>query len=357
MSQSNSKAQLGNFFEDFKLGQTLHHATPRTITEGDVAMYNGFTGSRFLLSSSSEACKSIGHSSLIVDDILVFHIAFGKTVADVSFNAVANLGYANIRFEQSVNIGDTLNVSSTVIGLRENKNGKSGIVYVESIAKNQHGHVVLSWNRWVMVHKNDLTASVETHIPETLESVDISSLSQLSETGLNLDYSKLDLADTGSTFRWNDYEIGERIDHVEGMTIDNSDHTLATKLYQNNARVHFDHVHMQSSQFQQRLIYGGHIISICRALSFNGLGNALNIVGINAGSHTSPTFAGDTIYACTEITDKIEIAGRDDIAALRLKTWGVKNQASQEIDSFMINDKQYADNVVLSLDYTALILK
>ena len=98
-------------------------------------MYQAFTGSRFILNSSATAAKLIGHPDLVVDDLLVFHIAFGKTVADVSFNAVANLGYANIRFEKSVFIGDTISVVSEVIGLRENKNGKSGIVYVESIAK------------------------------------------------------------------------------------------------------------------------------------------------------------------------------------------------------------------------------
>ena len=150
MSTANSsKAGQGNFFEDFSIGQVLHHATPRTITAGDASLYTALTGSRFILPSSQQAAQSIGHDAALVDDLLVFHIAFGKTGDDVSLNAVANLGYADIRFITPVYIGDSISVSSSVIGLRENRNGKSGIVYVESVARNQHDQTVLRWNRWV----------------------------------------------------------------------------------------------------------------------------------------------------------------------------------------------------------------
>ena len=348
-----TKASRGNFFEDFSIGQVLNHATPRTITSGDAAFYLALTGSRFVLSSSIEAAKSIGHDKQLVDDVLVFHIAFGKTVDDISLNAVANLGYADIRFVEPVYVGDTITVSSTVIGLRENRNGKSGIVYVESVARNQNDKLVLRWNRWVMVHKGkrDL-AAIEAQVPELPKQVALENL----RVPEQLDFSHLNFELSGGQNKFNDYQVGERIDHIVGMTIDDSDHTLATKLYQNNARVHFDAVHMQGSLFKQRLIYGGHIISICRALSFNGLENAVNILAINGGSHAAPTFAGDTIYALSEVLEKIELPGRNDVAALRLKTWGVKNLAAGKVDQFFDTDnKKYHSNVVLELDYTVLI--
>src|SRR4051812_11339629 len=124
-----SKTTPGNFFEDFRLGQLIQHATPRTITAGDVALYTALYGPRFAVQSSDEFARAIGYPRAPVDDLLVFHVVFGKTVPDVSLNAVANLGYAECRFLKPVYPGDTLTASSEVIGLKENSNRKTGIVY------------------------------------------------------------------------------------------------------------------------------------------------------------------------------------------------------------------------------------
>ena len=96
-----SKARLGNFFEDFAVGQVLQHATPRTLTAGDVALYTGLYGPRFAVQSSDAFAKAIGYPRAPLDDLLVFHTVFGKTVPDISLNAVANLGYAECRFLQA----------------------------------------------------------------------------------------------------------------------------------------------------------------------------------------------------------------------------------------------------------------
>lgn len=350
-----NKSSAGNYFDDFQLKQKIQHATPRTITSGDVALYIALTGSRFLLNSSVEAAHAVGYQGQLVDDLLVFHIAFGKTVSDISVNAVANLGYADVRFLKPVYVGDTLTVSSTVIGLRENTSGKSGIVYVESCALNQHQVPVLTWKRWVMVHKSGAQAgSTSTTVPDLPVQVDAHNW-HIEET---LNFTHMDTTLTGSTALWADYHVGERIDHLDGMTVDDSDHTLATKLYQNNARVHFDAVHMQTSAFKQRLMYGGHVISVCRALSFNGLQNALGILAINGGSHVAPVFAGDTLYAVSKVVACSEISGRDDIAALRLKTWGLKNTPASSIEQLYDSQlKKYHPAVVLELDYTVCIPK
>ncbi len=350
-----SKANAGNFFEDFELNEEIIHATPRTITEGDVSLYIALTGSRFLLQSSAEAAKTFGFNDLIVDNLLAFHIAFGKTVADISLNAIANLGYADVRFEEPVYIGDTLSVTSKVIGLRENKNKKSGIVYVHSMAMNQDHITVLSWKRWVMVKKSDLNAEISAdYIPELSEFVSIDEL----PIPQQLNMEEFDPYSSGSPYLWDDFEIGERIDHRDGMTIDDSDHTLATKLYQNTARVHFDQIYMNDSKFKRRLMYGGHVISICRALSYNGLGNGLLIAAINGGTHAAPTFGGDTIYAFSSIVDRWQLPEHEDFGALRVKTWGVKNTPSETIDkptSIQDGRKTFHKDIVLELDYTLLV--
>src|SRR5688500_5003760 len=117
------KAQTGNYFEDFSVGMRLAHAVPRTLHGGDLAQYIALTGDRRPLSSSTEVARSLGFQREVAHDLLAFHIVFGKTVSDISQNAVANLGYADVRFHRPVYPGDTLSAESEVIGLRELSSG------------------------------------------------------------------------------------------------------------------------------------------------------------------------------------------------------------------------------------------
>lgn len=352
---SNVQFNQGRFFEDFRLGETILHATPRTVTEGDAALYIALTGSRHIVHSAKPVAHALGFADKTIDDLLAFHIAFGKSVPDISVNAVANLGYAEIKFSQPVYAGDTLTTETEVIGLKENSSGKNGIVYVRSTSYNQNHKAVLSWVRWVMVHKKDLTAATpETTIPQLDKVVSVDDLIIPAQ----LDADNFDTAVTGSNRLWEDFEVGERLNHPAGMTVDDTDHTLATKLYQNNAKLHFDALSMQSTAFGKRLMYGGHVISICRALSYDGLENALFIAAINAGSHANPSFGGDTFYTWSEVLEKWQIPGRNDIGALRLRMVGLKNQTAGSLDSTHVDldgKQQYHPNVVLDLDYTVLM--
>ena len=135
-SQQSDKTVTGNYFEDFKLGQEIVHATPRTVTVGDVSLFTALYGPRFAVQSSDAFAHDIGYPRSPIDDLLVFHIVIGKTVPDISRNAIANLGYAEFRFLSPVYPGDTLASTSKVIGVKENSNKKSGTVYVRSTGKN-----------------------------------------------------------------------------------------------------------------------------------------------------------------------------------------------------------------------------
>ncbi len=346
-----SKINTGNFFEDFTIGQKIAHPLPRTISDGDVSLYIAFTGSRFALHSSDVLAQEFGYEKKPLDDLLMFHLTFGKSVQDISLNAIANLGYAEVSFPNPVYVGDTVNLVTEVIGLKENSNGKSGVVYVRSIGYNQDGLEILSLIRWVMIHKkNKGEMSGINNVPAFAKTTPI-------QKELSIPVAKnVDTTSTGGEYFWEDYEVGERLNHIEGITIDNSDHTLATKLYQNNAKVHFNDHMMQSTPMKQRLMYGGHVISIARSISFNGLQNAQWIYSINSGAHSNPTYAGDTIYAYSEVVEKIE-CDRDDIALLRLRTIGLKNMTPVEVVSPKGEDGKYLPNVVLDLDYTVVIPK
>jgi len=340
------KTNPGNFFEDFSVGQVLVHATPRTVTEGDRALYTSLYPTRFAVPSSAAFAASVGLEPAPVEDLVAFHIAFGKTVPDISLNAVANLGYAELRFHRPVVPGDTLSTRSEVIGLKQNSNGKSGVVYVRSTAINQRGEIALDWARWVMVHKRDVDAPApEAVLPDLAPALTAKEL--LIPAGL--DFTRYDFVAAGEPHRLGDYEIGEKIDHVDGVTLTEAEHMIATRLWQNTAKVHFN---VEARPDGKRLIYGGHIISLARALSFNGLANAAMIAAINAGAHSSPAFAKDTVYAWSEVLDKAELDA-PGVGALRLRL--VATRGRDESMTLRGEDGKYAPNVLLDLDYWALM--
>lgn len=339
-----TKTNPGNFFEDFTLGQVIEHATPRTVTAGDRALYGALYPTRFALWSSAPFAKTSGLPGDAVEDLIGFHIAFGKTVPDISLNAVANLGYAECRFHRPVRIGDTISASSEVIGLKQNSNGKTGVVWVRSTARNQDGETVIDWARWVMVRKNNVDAATpEAVVPDLAKAVAAEDL--IVPTGL--DFSGYDFGAAGEKHRWAHYEIGEKIDHVDGATLEEAEHMMATRLWQNTAKVHFN---VEARGGDARLIYGGHIISLARALSFNGLANAPMIAAINGGAHTAPAHADDTIYAWSEVLDKAETSA-PGVGALRLRLVATKGR--DQAMTLRGEDGKYAPGVLLDLDFWA----
>jgi 2-methylfumaryl-CoA hydratase len=346
------KASGGNFFEDFRLGQKIVHATPRTITTGDVALYQALYGSRFVLQSSEKLARSIGLPHAPIDRLLVFHIIFGKSVPDISLNAIANLGYAECVFSHPVYPGSTLSATSEVIGLKENSNRQTGVVYVRTRGLNEVGAEVLTYVRWVMVRKRDPeSTNFEQRVPQLAESMP-------GETMLlpECDLRRFNTTLSGSPYLWDDYAVGEKIDHLDGMTVEEAEHMMATRLYQNTARAHFNQFSEGKGRFGRRIVYGGHVISIARALSFNGLQNALTLTAINGGRHVNPVFAGDTIFAWSEVLDKAPFMEREDCAALRLRLVATKDLPCADFPD-RDGEGKYPENVVLDFDYWALMPK
>jgi len=338
------KTSAGRFFEDYRLNEVIEHAVPRTVSGGERALYHAMYPARHALASSDEFARNCGLAASPMDDLITFHVVFGKTVPDISLNAVANLGYAEARWLKPVYAGDTLRSSSQVIGLKQNSNGKSGVVWVRTTGTNQHGEAVLEYVRWVMVKKRDLGAAApDVTVPELAKVVAADQLS-LPE---GLEFTGYDFTQAGEAHRLGDYNIGEQIDHVDGVTIEEAEHMIATRLWQNTAKVHFDATARPDGK---RLMYGGHIISLARALSFNGLANAQMIVGINAGAHANPCFAGDTVRAWSEVLDVAE-TDAPGVGLIRLRTVATKG-AAFEIRG---EDGKYLPDVLLDLDYWAVM--
>ncbi|MDQ7260426.1 MaoC family dehydratase [Paracoccus sp. PS-1] len=343
-----SKTNPGRFFEDYRVGQVIRHAVPRTVAEGERALYHALYPARHALYSSDEFAAASGLEGSPMDDLIAFHVVFGKTVPDISLNAIANLGYAEGRWLKPVWPGDTLRSESEVIGLRENSNGKSGVVWVRTRGLNQLDEAVLEYVRWVMVRKRDASAPApEPVVPELAKAVAPGDL----VVPEGMDFAQYDFDLAGEPHRWGDYQIGEVIDHVDGVTVEEAEHMLATRLWQNTAKVHFD---VTAREDGRRLIYGGHVISMARALSFNGLANAQMIVALNGGAHANPCFSGDTIRAWSEVLDKADTHA-PGIGAIRLRLVAHKGAAGDH--ALKTGEGKYAPQVLLDLDYWALMPK
>ena len=337
------KTNPGRFFEDYSLGEVIIHAVPRTVGQGERALYHALYPARGAVQSSDEFARSLGLAGSPLDDLITFHTVFGKTVPDISLNAVANLGYAEGRWLRAVWPGDTLRSESTVIGLKETSSGASGVGWVRTRGLNQQGEVVLEYVRWVLVKKRRRDVPVPVEVPELAPVVDPGAL----VVPEGLDFSRYDFRLAGEPHLWGDYKVGEVIDHVDAVTVDEAEHLLATRLWQNTSKVHFDVTQREDGR---RLIYGGHVISLARALSFNGLANAQFLVGLNGGAHVNPCFAGDTVRAWSEVLDRAETSV-PGVGALRLRLVATKGEPGMLRGA----DGKHLPEVLLELDYWALL--
>ena len=194
-----------------------------------------------------------------------------------------------------------------MIGLKQNSNGKTGVVYVRTTGLNQHDDVVMEYVRWVMVRKRDIdTPAPETVVPDLPRAIAADQL--VVPEGLN--FTNYDFTLAGERHRWDDYEIGEQIDHVDGVTIEEAEHMMATRLWQNTAKVHFD-----------------------------------------TSARPDGSRLGDTVRAWSEVIDKAE-TDAPGVGAIRLRLVATKGGAPFKLKGA---DGKYLPEVLLDLDYWALI--
>ena len=145
---------LGLCFEDFIVGEEINHSLSKTIFECDNNFFSLMTMNHHPVHTNIDYAEKNQHGKILVVGTLVFSLAVGITVPDVSGKAIANLGYENVRHLNPVFINDTIYVRTKVLDKRESKSKNDrGVVYVESIAYNQHGVDVLSFRRNVLVKK------------------------------------------------------------------------------------------------------------------------------------------------------------------------------------------------------------
>lgn len=329
------RKQIGNFLEDFVPGQVFRHKGGKTLTEGLFTTFTEFTMTTNPLAKNARYARAYGFESLVCPPGLVMLVAFSQTVEDISENARANLEYIDMRFGAPVYVGDTIEVETKVLGVTASKsNPKLGVVHVQSTARKNVGAdddaVVLSWQRKVQVWKREETANLHTG---TAEPDAIECALWLPPYHASRDYKSLAHLANADTY-YEDFEPGTRIEHSRGRTM-TSEHIHLTAVLDNTSQVHCNQfmIDVDPKQYVggELIIFGGIPFVLCLGLSCPNVGdNALGDLVYRTGRHTAPLFAGDTVFAATEILGKRDHPKREDVGVLETRLFGYKHVRAKE---------------------------
>jgi 2-methylfumaryl-CoA hydratase len=332
----------GNFLEDFHVGHVFRHKAGKTITEG---LFNTFTEFNFTtnpLSKNLRYAERYGFKGIVMPPGLVMAVVFSQSVEDISENARVNLEYIDMRFGVPVYIGDTIEVSSTVLGIKPStRDPDRGVVHVQTTGRNQHDEVVLTYQRKVQVWKNDMNADVQEasaasvpHVPTEL---------QLPPFDRNRRYGDLAHLTSPDTY-FEDFVPGDIIEHSRGRVV-TSEHVAMTCVLDNTSQVHCNQFMIDQDPEKfiggQLIVFGGIPFQLCLGLSCPDVAdNAVADIAYPTGRHTAPIFAGDTVFASTEIREKQELPGRPDLGVLSTILRGHKfareNDQTQKVEIFYL---------------------
>jgi len=323
------RRQTGNFLEDFRPGHVFRHKGGKTVTEGLFTTFTEFAMTANPLAKNARYARAYGFDGLLCPPGLVMLVAFSQTVEDVSENARANLEYIDMRFGAPLYVGDTVEVETKVLGVKSSASRPNlGVVHVQSTARKNLGAgdeaIVLTWQRKVQVYKRDEKAELHAgDVPPDRVECEL----VLPAYSRGQDYKALaHLSSPHSYFE--DFEPGTRIEHSRGRTM-TSEHIHLTAVLDNTSQVHCNQFMIDQDPKQyvggQLIIFGGIPFVLCLGLSSPDVGdNALGDVVYPTGRHTAPLFAGDTVFAATEITGKRDYPGRDDLGVVETRLLGHK---------------------------------
>lgn len=320
------RKKTGNFLEDFRVGQVFRHRRGKTVNEGLFNAFTEFTMTTNPLAKNARYARAYGYRGLVVPPGLVMNVAFSQTVEDVSENARANLEYIDMRFGAVVYVGDTIEVETTVVEVKPStKDPDRGVVHVQSTARNQHGQVAVTFQRKVQVWKSELSATVEDAALDAVPAVDCKL--ELPTYDTARDYRTLAHLTAGDGY-FEDLTPGDVIEHSRGRTI-TTEHIALTAALDNTSQVHCNQFLIDQNPQKyiggQLIVYGGIPFNVCLGLACPDVGeNALADLRYTTGRHTGPVFAGDTVFAATEIRAKSDYLGRTDLGIVATTLRGHK---------------------------------
>ena len=332
----------GNFLEDFHVGQILRHKVGKTITEGLFNAFTEFNMTTNPLSKNRRYAQRYGFRDMICPPGLVMATVFSQSVEDVSENARVNLEYINMRFGVPVYIGDTIESTSLVLGIKlSTREPDRGVVHVQTTGRNQNDEVVLTYERKVQVWKNDLNVPLQDATAGATPEVPVEL--RLPAYDPSRRYAELAHLTSADTYV-EDFTPGDTIEHSRGRVV-TAEHVALTAMLDNTSQVHCNQFMIDQNPEKfiggKLIIFGGIPFNLCLGLSCPDVAdNALADIVYTSGRHTAPIFAGDTVFASTEIRGRRDFPGRPDLGvvatALRGHKFVLKDGQPQRVEIFYL---------------------
>ncbi len=147
-------SNIGNYFEDFRVGEIIHHSLSKTVFESDNNLFCLLTMNYHPVHTNVDYAERQQYGKVLVVGTLVFSLVVGMTVPDISGKAIANLDYEKIEHLAPSFIGDTLYARTEILDARPSRSKPDrGIVYVETTGYNQDGTDVIRFRRHVLVKR------------------------------------------------------------------------------------------------------------------------------------------------------------------------------------------------------------
>lgn len=308
----------GNFLEDFEVGAMLRHKVGRTLTEGLFNAFTEFSMTTNPLSKNRRYAERYGFAGMVAPPGLAMALVFSQSVEDISENARANLEYIDVRFGAPIYIGDTIEAESLVLGVRpSSSNPNLGVVHVQTTGRNQNGDVVLTYQRKVQVWRGSADAVIEEASTDDIPVIDC--VPWLPAYDPQANYAELAHLTNSDTY-FEDLQPGDTIEHWRGRVM-TTEHVALTAMLDNTSQVHCNQ-HMIDQEPEkylggQLIVFGGIPFNLCLGLSCPDVAdNAISDLRYVTGRHTAPIFAGDTVFASTEIRDKRDLDSRPDLGVV-----------------------------------------
>jgi len=331
----------GRFLEEFRPGDVYRHRRGKTITEGLFAIFSDFVFTTNALAKNRRYARAYGFADLVAPPGLVMNVVFSQSVEDISENGRANLEYIDMRFGVPVCVGDTIEAESRVLGVKASSSERDrGVVHVQTTGWNQRGEVVLTYQRKVQVWKGDVEAPVhEGEAPARDVPVSLALPAYDPKAG----YRELAHLTSDDTY-FENFHAADVFEHYRGRVI-TTDHIMLTGMLDNTSQVHCNQwmIDQQPERYLggKLIVYGGIPFALCLGLSSPDIAdNALGDVRYGTGRHTAPCFAGDTVFATTEVRDVRDFAGRPDLGildtVLRGHKFVRKGEATEKIEIFRL---------------------
>jgi len=344
------RKKSGYFLEDFAPGQVYRHKGGKTITEGLFNTFTDFSMTTNPLSKNVEYARLHGFQGLVVPPGLVMNVVFSQTVADISENARANLEYIDMRFGTPVYIGDTLEAETTILGVTpSSKDNDRGVVHVATVGRKQDGSVAIAFERKVQVWKGDVGAGLQAGELENRPQVECEPQIPAYDAGRK--YASKAYLTAADTY-FEDFKAGDLYEHSRGRLV-TDEHIALTGQLDNTSQVHCNQHLIDENPSKyiggKLIVYGGIPFNLCLGLSCVDISdNSPADVIYTSGRHVGPVFAGDTVFASTEIRETRDYPGRADLGLLVTTLRGHKFRApkqgetgAQKVDIFVL-DRQLA---------------